>query len=769
MKVKLAPELEAIVASVEILSESRFRLEGHAGEFDSDAAGVDLAALLAAELYERWYTRPGPAEAGQGSFLGQREHVDQLSGANNGRGTWQPGWTVAHVESENCLAVERNDLVYYAPVDSVRCDQVEPTAGVACRVWVPKELRQLQPGFYAAVGNADQAAPDELPCQLRLYWHLGAPAAPFLTRFLTSELNRREIPFSLKMPSSPQHYRRADAAVLFLEPGHYRVARPVVRAAYREIRDQLRPEVPRLTFRMASGLGLAEGPADGASFGQHRCGLIARGLVEEFAGQTDPATRRFAAVTESFLAAGLDARRPHLAAGSRSRYRPLAPSDRGQRSKSADTGPESSTPGASVTPPAFSEVAARIGDLLCGTAYRSQGLCNWIGGTLGRPDPETGYPMPAVAALHADLYGGTAGIALFLAELFSVTGDRSHRDTALAAQRQALAAVRGEREIYRPLAFYAGGLGVAWSALRVAELTSTQELAGEADDVLSGSPPTMARPLDVMEGDAGAVLALLRWHQKTGTAALLETALALGHDLLRAVRRDGGAWARRQAHAALPPGEHPPLTGFAHGAAGLGLALLELSCAAGEEELRRAADDAFAYEAACFDDEHANWPDYRPGTGAEPGPNGVPARYMTAWCHGATGIALSRLRAMEIDKERASDYEGPARAGLAATRVHIEEILAEPGADTSLCHGLGGMLDVLLFGADVLAEGALRELATATMQRLVARHAEAMDWPSGQRDRARNPSLFMGLAGIGYTLLRLDNPERVPTVLLPAC
>lgn len=764
-----APELEAIASAVEILSESRFRLPGHAEEFDSGAAGTDLVTALAHALYEHWYTRPEPPGAGDGTFLGRREHVDRLSSANSGKGTWQPGWTVAGVDPGGYLAVEKDRLVCYAPADSVRCGELGPRTGAPCRVRVPKELREIQPGYYAALGDADQAGFAELAWQLRLYWHLRAPAAPLLTRFLTLELNRREIPFTLKMPSSPMHYHRADAAVLFLEPEHYHEARPVVEAAYRETRLwlQLRPEAPRLTLRLAPGLGLAEGPADGSSFGRHRCLLIARGLVAAAAGRSQAGPGRLASVCESFRAAGLDALHPHLAAGSSSRYEPLAPPRPGRQGESAVVGGEPVTPTGSAMPTDFSAVAARIGDLLCATAYRGEGLCNWIGGTLGHPDPETGYPMPAVVALRADLYGGTAGIALFLAELFSSTGDGSHRDTALAAQRQALAALRGEPEAYRPLAFYSGGLGVAWASHRVADLTSSPELAAEAGDLLSGGPPAGERPLDVLDGDAGAVLAMLRWHRQTGEPVLLETATVLGQDLLQAVERDGGAWKRALSHPTPRAGEHPPLTGFAHGAAGIGLALLELSRATGDEELRRAAGDAFAYEAACFSPEHANWPDLRPETGAAPGLGGVPARYMTAWCHGATGIALSRLRAMVADRERAAEYESAARTGLATTRERLRELLSQPGADSSLCHGLGGLVDVLLVGAEVLRDRALEGLAAECMQRLVERHAAALDWPSGQHDRARDPSLFLGLAGIGYTLLRLERPERVPTVLLP--
>jgi hypothetical protein len=736
-------------------------------EVESGAAGTNLAALLAQQLYERWYTRAGEASIGRAGFLAQREHLDRLSEANSGKGTYQPGWTIARAGYDGRLAVEKDDLVYYPPPVLVRAASDEPAPGEPCRVWVPEEVRELQPGFYGAVGDADQADPADLPYQLRLYWHLRATAAPLWVGILTANLNDRGIPFTLKAISSPQQYRRADAGVLFLEPGSYRAARPVLRAAYREVRDELRPGVPRLTAPLAPGLSVAEGPADGSSFGRHRCGLIARGLIAAFASSRGSEPQRRAAVSESFLEAGLDPRRPHLAAGSRSSYRPLPTSDLRRRRGDPVGAPGPAAGGSPGSPWTLAETAARIGDWLCRGAYRSQGRCNWVGGTIGRPDPETGYPMPAVAALHADLYGGTAGIARFLAELYALTGESSHRETAVAAQRQALAAVRGETETYRPLAFYAGRLGVAWTAHRVAELTASPELAAEAVGPLPEGPTSEPRPLDVMDGDAGAILALLSRYRASREGWLIATAIELGRDLLRAVRGDGGARPLVPSLSAPAPGEQPPLAGFAHGAAGLGLALLELAQVTGDDELRRGAEDAFAYEAACFDGERRNWPDLRLRVIPEAPASVVPVYFMTAWCHGAPGIALSRLRAIQVDGTRAADYEATARIGLATTEVRLEEKLAEHDADTGLCHGLAGLIDVLLVGAQVLGEAALRERATAAMQRLVERHARAMSWPTGDLDQVPNPSLFTGLAGIGYTLLRLESPDKTPTLLLP--
>ena len=49
---------------------------------------------------------------------------------------------------------------------------------------------------------------------------------------------------------------------------------------------------------------------------------------------------------------------------------------------------------------------------------------------------------------------------------------------------------------------------------------------------------------------------------------------------------------------------------------------------------------------------------------------------------------------------------------------------------------------------------------------MIDRHARSGNWPSGLVSRGPNPSLMLGSAGVGYSLLRLYDPKTVPSVLL---
>src|SRR6266496_2434301 len=104
------------------------------------------------------------------------------------------------------------------------------------------------------------------------------------------------------------------------------------------------------------------------------------------------------------------------------------------------------------------------------------------------------------------------------------------------------------------------------------------------------------------------------------------------------------------------------LTGYAHGASGFAHALLELYAVTRDDRYRYGAEQVMAYERACFDAQERNWPDFRYMELSEYVSYGRTAELrrllragqaltpykrtcMTAWCHGAPGIGLARLRA----------------------------------------------------------------------------------------------------------------------------
>jgi lantibiotic modifying enzyme len=241
-------------------------------------------------------------------------------------------------------------------------------------------------------------------------------------------------------------------------------------------------------------------------------------------------------------------------------------------------------------------------------------------------------------------------------------------------------------------------------------------------------------------------------------------AIALGEELCRAAARRDGVWTWDPEVAVGPGSASMPLTGLSHGAAGIALALLELHAATQRRHFLQAASGAFAYEDSLFNPSLGNWPDLRRID--VPGQSPQPPSYARAWCHGAPGIALARLRASALDPMRAQTHLSMARAALDTTLRAIDENVDRRGFDASLCHGLAGLMDIALTAGTILNETAFHERVVAAAAVLIERHHNLGDWPSGLVSGRPNPSLMLGHAGIGYFFLRLHDPKTVPSVLL---
>src|SRR4051794_18701055 len=81
--------------------------------------------------------------------------------------------------------------------------------------------------------------------------------------------------------------------------------------------------------------------------------------------------------------------------------------------------------------------AAGIGDRIVREAVWYRGRCSWVG---AETDPSgAGRARPVYRALGPALGDGTAGVALFLAQLHAARADDAIRRTALGAIGQALA------------------------------------------------------------------------------------------------------------------------------------------------------------------------------------------------------------------------------------------------------------------------------------------------------------------------------------------
>jgi type 2 lantibiotic biosynthesis protein LanM len=386
------------------------------------------------------------------------------------------------------------------------------------------------------------------------------------------------------------------------------------------------------------------------------------------------------------------------------------------------------------------EEARAIANSLVDRALRNdEGRVEWLGFGYS-PETERLILCPTPQGL----YDGRCGIALFLSALDFVTGESAYRDLRRTTVRPFWALLDPGSPARRSFAESTLGLatgtsGVMWTLMRLSQMCGEDErselekLALAASEFIDRDAIARDDDLDLLDGSAGAVIALLQAARVTGRDSLLERARWCGDHLVERLR--------------APSAANPMLTGLSHGASGIAWALEELADTTGDERYAAAAIEVLEYERTHFDSARRNWADLRWAGGPH---------FQSSWCHGAPGIALARL-AMRKSPERVAELEvaldTTARTGLQAV--------------DNLCCGNLGLTDVLLCGAELTGRRDLLIEARARAGRVVARaRRDGFYRVIGAVQRPLfAPGLFQGTPGIGYQLLRLAFPDRLPSVL----
>jgi type 2 lantibiotic biosynthesis protein LanM len=453
----------------------------------------------------------------------------------------------------------------------------------------------------------------------------------------------------------------------------------------------------------------------------------------------DMVRRRVAALGEEDLARQVWLIRSSLAAhayGSGRRRRP-APAAR------AEAGP--------VGPERLIAAAQAIGDRLGVLSVRDGDAAGWIG------TAPIALNRWSLVPLGPDLYDGVAGIGLFLAHLGAITSDARHTELARAALAAFRRQARHDNRLARNIGGFSGWGGAIYALGHLSRLWNEPALIAEAEEIVGSLAPMIRedKQFDIISGSAGCILCLLGQDRLAPSGGALAAAKLCGDHLLErvTVTEHGPAWLN-------PALGKQPLAGFSHGVAGIAYALLELAGATGDERYRTAALAALGYERALFDGVHQNWPDLRETPALKTETNSAQGSvFVTAWCHGAPGIGLSRLAMLrQIDDSRA---RAEILAALNTTRRFGF------GDNHSLCHGDLGNLELLRLAGEWFGDAAM-EGATDRVISAVVEGAEREGWRCGAPFDIEVPGLMTGLAGIGYGLLRTAEPARVPSVLLLA-
>ena len=356
----------------------------------------------------------------------------------------------------------------------------------------------------------------------------------------------------------------------------------------------------------------------------------------------------------------------------------------------------------------------------------------------------------SMSMMDAALYEGLPGVALLFAELglhSGLTRFTRAADAALVSCRRML---RDDPQALSSIGAYSGLSGWLYVLLTLGVRWQRDELIDEAVSWLPRLVECIGddREFDLIDGAASCLLVLLELQRYRPGDDVLIAASACAVRLVDNARRDadGAHW----VGAASEDGNG--LSGFAHGTAGIGAALMRYGQQVQDAACLALAAEALRYERVAFVARGRRWCDRNEKVPSHDGGLADPC----SWCHGAPGVGLARLLWPETLRD--ATWRDEVMHCMATTREHG---MTE---GHSLCHGQFGNLELLLQyavqerDAVVLADG--RRLGQAVLE------SARSGWLCGGSSVAQEPlGLMIGVAGIAYGCLRLADPVATPSVL----
>nr|WP_305137011.1 type 2 lanthipeptide synthetase LanM [uncultured Schaedlerella sp.] len=340
-------------------------------------------------------------------------------------------------------------------------------------------------------------------------------------------------------------------------------------------------------------------------------------------------------------------------------------------------------------------------------------------------------------AAGMDLYDGIPGIAAALAAVISAGGSREfdslfdrltddlfcYTERCLESKQTVSSGQTG---------MFAGEGSVVYAYLLLYRLTGRRQYLDYADRHVRivRAAEEQDTSYDLLSGNAGWIVVLLKLYQETKEEAYLSYAVRAGELLWekRTVMETGCGW--------LCASEKAPLAGMAHGNSGAVLAYARLMKYTKAPEYAGRLRQILEYEDSLYLEKERNWKDLRSRENR--------GSHTNAWCHGGSGILLSRLSLLELegfqeDKRVARDIE---RGTACLMRWKKDSSIC-------LCHGLAGKYMILCEAAKALGRDELRKESAKIRRRILELERVPVQ-------EYYNASLMAGISGAALALCEAD-------------
>lgn len=404
----------------------------------------------------------------------------------------------------------------------------------------------------------------------------------------------------------------------------------------------------------------------------------------------------------------------------------------------------------------YLNAAKVVGDrIIEGAVYnREKTDVNWIGISLG--NEEAG--IWDIEPLGMYLYDGLAGIAVFFKALSDIVPEEKYNKISLILDNGLfrytdLLAENPKYYDNNSVGAFFGEASILYAYEICYRITKNEKFIkySKKHYRIVWELLQKDKDYDYLLGACGALQIMLNLYELTYDEQFLDDAIVAANKLIENAKyedEDTIFWVSTQATNAL--------AGLSHGQSGFSLMFARLGMIAKNQYYINISRKAMNYEDQFYNTKIENWSDQRIINGVRNEEKGV---NPVAWCHGASGILLSRIYMYDCieDKEFkqliCADIDNAVKSCIKFGYRN----------NYCLCHGDFGNVEILREYAMKFKDKETEELCNNL---IVSMTKEVMvkEWHCGLPNEYENPGFMTGISGIGYSLLRRYCPQ-LPNIL----
>lgn len=357
-----------------------------------------------------------------------------------------------------------------------------------------------------------------------------------------------------------------------------------------------------------------------------------------------------------------------------------------------------------------------------------------------------------VCQLNNSIYDGLLGICIFYRELFKYTSqnsiqlvaDKIFKQTCVNYRRLSFENKKANNISLSPLTGIAG-------ILYVMELFPGDYYNRDLyDDILLKieSLIPLTSQYDYMSGLSGLICFLYQARHISSHKKVRLLRRAANRLLILGDETENELCWTYLDGAELVSKKRMVLGGYAHGSSSIAVALYLVYKATDDTLYLDAFKKVLHHDRSFFSEEINGWLDAR---------NGNNNQDSGSWCHGSTGIALSRLQLIHMGY-----FDDMILKEIRFAIAHMQKRL---GYNLSICHGTMGNIEVMNAINYYLGNTGIDNDTCGWLTSIIHQINVKGNLLCGDDNSNSLIGMFMGISGIGYQLLRMADWKSVPCIM----